>query len=237
MGQKVILALVVAGLALLGAGSAAAWWPGGGPAARAHEDDSACATDDRFMGLTDPAAPYDLRFIDEMIMHHQGAIVSAEMMIADSERPELRDLARRIVEGQRRQIEQLREWRETWYPDAPPPPMDMDPMDGMMDGDEGMGDMMGMMGMMGSMMGGDRADEMFLRMMIPHHQLAIEMAEDALRHVEHEELKDLARAIIADQSAEIEEMEGYLRDWYGAASTRHAAGPMGEMMRSMMGRC
>ena len=89
---------------------------------------------------------------------------------------------------------------------------------------------------MGGMMSGQDQDRMFLRMMIPHHQLAIDMAQDALRNAQHAELKDLAQQIIVDQSAEITEMEGYLRNWYGEASTRDTAAGMREMMRRMIGR-
>lgn len=179
----------------------------------------AAATDDPFMGLVDPAAPYDQRFLDEMIMHHQGAVMSARMMIADSPRPELRDLAQRIITGQQRQIDQMRAWRQQWYPNAGPIPMDM-------------GSMMG--GNTGGMMGNAGSDRMFLRMMIPHHQLALTMADDALTNATHDELKGLARAIIADQSAEITEMEGYLQAWYGEASTRSQAGAMRDRMRGMI---
>ncbi len=230
MSTRTMFALVFAGLALLGAWVTDGAGLTGRSTTLAHGDHgNATPTGDAgdpFMGLADTSAPYDLRFIDEMIMHHQGAIMSAEMMIGDSERPELRDLARRIDKGQREQIERMRTWREQWYPDAPAPAMDMDPMTRMMDM---------MSGMMGGMMGGERADRMFLRMMIPHHQLAIDMAEDALHQAEHEDLKGLAREIVADQSAEITEMEGYLRDWYGEGSTRDAAGTMRDMMRMMMG--
>ncbi|MBA3519264.1 MAG: DUF305 domain-containing protein [Rhizobiales bacterium] len=189
-------------------------------------DESRCGTsacDGPFMGITDANAPYDLRFIDEMVMHHQGAIMSSEMMIADSERPELRDLAQRIQEDQQRQIDQMLAWRAEWYPDAPTPAMDSNPMGQMMDGT----------GMMGGMMGGEMTDRMFLRMMIPHHQLAIEMGEDALVNADHEELKTLAQEIIDGQSAEITEMERYLSDWYDEESTRDAAAAM----RTMMGGC
>ena len=194
-----------------------------------------------FMGTADANAPYDQRFIDEMLMHHQGAIMSSQMMIGDSERPELRDLARRIQEGQQRQIDQMRGWRAAWYGSPDAPTGGMGSMGGMV-GNGGMGGMMGgggMMGnggMMGGMMGGQDADRMFLRMMIPHHQLAIDMAEDALQNAEREEIKALAREIIADQSAEITEMEGYLATWYGEGTTRDMAGSMRDMMRRMMGR-
>ncbi len=160
-----------------------------------------------------------------MIMHHRGAIMSAEMMIADSEYPEIRDLAQRIQKEQQRQIDQMLAWRAEWYPDAATPAMTME--------SGYMGGMTGGSGMMGSMMNGEMADRMFLRMMIPHHQLAIDMAEDALINADHEELKTLAQEIINGQSAEIEEMEGYLREWYDEASTRGAAGEM----HAMMGGC
>lgn len=58
----------------------------------------------------------------------------------------------------------------------------------------------------------DMADEMFLRMMIPHHQRAIDMSEKALQRSERPEVKDLARTIIDEQSAEIKQMKGYLED-------------------------
>ncbi len=57
--------------------------------------------------LTDQNAPFDQRFLNQMIAHHQGAVMSAQMMIADSARPELRDLAQRIITGQQREIDQM----------------------------------------------------------------------------------------------------------------------------------
>ena len=41
------------------------------------------------MGSFDEEQPFDLQFIDQMIMHHQGAIMSSKHMISDSERPKL----------------------------------------------------------------------------------------------------------------------------------------------------
>jgi uncharacterized protein (DUF305 family) len=162
----------------------------------------------RMMGSFNEEKPFDLQFIDQMIMHHQGAIMSSEHMISDSERPELRQLAENIQESQSEQIEQMQEWREEWYGD------DAGQDSGVMDPsqmDEMMGD--GMMGgSMQGMMSGDMADVMFLRMMIPHHQLAIDMSEEALVKAEHPELKELAQTIIDEQSAEIEVMQGYLEE-------------------------
>jgi uncharacterized protein (DUF305 family) len=67
-------------------------------------------------------------------------------------------------------------------------------------------------GSMQEVMGGEATDEMFLRMMIPHHQMAVDMGERALERAEHPELKELAQKIIDEQSAEIELMRGYLEE-------------------------
>ena len=164
----------------------------------AQDNDSQSST--QTMGSFDEDKPFDLQFIDQMIIHHQGAIMSAEHMIAGSERPELRQLSENIQTSQAEQIEQMRTWREEWYPDAAPT-FEMDPTQ--------MSEMMGD-NQMQEMMGTEGTDAMFLRMMIPHHQLAIDMSEQALDYAEHPELKELAQQIIDEQSAEIELMEGYL---------------------------
>lgn len=78
-------------------------------------------------------------------------------------------------------------------------------------------------GMMGGAMGGMMRqmypnadlDQMFMQMMIPHHEDAISMANTALQQSQHPEIKTLAQAIVAAQTAEIQEMRGYLRTWYG----------------------
>jgi uncharacterized protein (DUF305 family) len=148
-----------------------------------------------------------------MIVHHQGAIVSSEHMIADSERPELRQLAENIQRSQSEQIEQMRAWREQWYPDAEPTSemMDSAQMDEMMDSAQ-MDGMMGEGHLQEEMMGGDATDSMFLRMMIPHHQSAIDMSEQALERAEHPELRELAQQVIDEQTVEIGLMEGCLKE-------------------------
>lgn len=161
------------------------------------------------MGSFDENRPFDLQFIDQMTMHHEGAIMSSEHMIGDSERPELRQLAENIQRTQAEQIEQMQAFREEWYSDDEQTSgMPAGMMEEMMD-DGMMNEMMG--GSMQDMMGGDATDAMFLRMMIPHHQMAIDMSEEALDgKAEHSELKELAQTIRDEQSAEIELMQGYL---------------------------
>jgi uncharacterized protein (DUF305 family) len=140
-----------------------------------------------------------------MIPHHEGALMSSEHMISNSKRPEMLRLYKNIQKSQTEQIEQMQKWRKEWYPDAAQP-------SGMMD-DGQTGSMMGngmMDGSMQGMMITNALDTMFLKMMIPHHQMAVDMSEEALSKAEHPELRDLAQKIRDEQSSEIELMQGYL---------------------------
>ncbi len=79
-------------------------------------------------------------------------------------------------------------------------------------GDGAMG-MMSKMGMMLEGLEGDEFDEAFIRLMIPHHQGAIDMAEEALKSAKHPEMKQLATDIIEAQQREIDMMKGWLTTW------------------------
>ena len=74
-------------------------------------------------------------------------------------------------------------------------------------------------------------DLMFIDMMIPHHEGAIAMAEVALEKGEHQEIKDLAKAIIESQQAEIDQMMAWRDEWYPNAPTM----PMDQMAQMMGG--
>jgi uncharacterized protein (DUF305 family) len=168
------------------------------------------------------SAPFDQRFLDAMIPHHQMAVLSAQRMIAGSGRPEMRDLAQRIITGQQREIDQMTQWRAAWYtgPAAPDASLCGGAMGGYSAGGMMGAGRSGMMGAAGAgMMGGSRdLDRMFLQMMIPHHEVAIRMAQDALTQAGHPEIKALVQQIITTQQAEISEMRGYLQQWYGVTN-------------------
>ena len=87
--------------------------------------------------------------------------------------------------------------------------------DGKMMGDSGMQGMMADMN--ASLIGksGDEFDKAFLSEMIVHHQGAVEMAQLALANAKHQEIKDLAGAIITAQNKEIADMQSWGKGWYG----------------------
>jgi uncharacterized protein (DUF305 family) len=67
--------------------------------------------------------------------------------------------------------------------------------------------------------GGHNAqDVMFAQMMIPHHQQAVTMAEQAATKASSPEVKQLAERIEQAQGPEIQKMAGWLRSWGVPAS-------------------
>jgi uncharacterized protein (DUF305 family)/uncharacterized cupredoxin-like copper-binding protein len=168
---------------------------------------------------------FDLAFIDMMIPHHEGAVAMAMVALERGEHEEIRILAQDIVDAQDAEIAQLRAWRSEWYPGAPTVTMaDMTQMQNMGQMMPGMSDLMGSMGMMQMDPAADVAalcsvtdafDRAFIDMMIPHHQSAIMMAQAALQHAQHQELKDLAHEIVDAQQREIDQMKGWRAAWYG----------------------
>ena len=54
-------------------------------------------------------------------------------------------------------------------------------------------------------------DEDFVRLMLPHHQAAIDMAKAELMYGQDPEMRRLAQEIITDQQSEIDLMQLWLR--------------------------
>jgi uncharacterized protein (DUF305 family) len=63
----------------------------------------------------DASVPYDQRFLQAMIDHHQGAIGMAEMAAQQTERDEIRKLAGSITSAQQSEIAQMQKWLSEWF--------------------------------------------------------------------------------------------------------------------------
>lgn len=63
---------------------------------------------------------------------------------------------------------------------------------------------------------GDRA---FIDGMVPHHEMALMMADEAQYEAKRQELKDFAVQVKGDQRAEILEMKGWRKAWFGSDET------------------
>lgn len=63
----------------------------------------------------DEGVPFDRRFIEAMVSHHQGAIAMAEHALAAAEHQEIRQVAEGIITAQEREIARMQEWLAAWY--------------------------------------------------------------------------------------------------------------------------
>jgi uncharacterized protein (DUF305 family) len=66
------------------------------------------------MSVAKGEASYDLRFIDAMIPHHEGAIAMAKEAKAKAEHSELKTLSDAIIAAQTAEIDRMRAWRAQW---------------------------------------------------------------------------------------------------------------------------
>lgn len=158
---------------------------------------------------TDAAADFndaDVMFAQGMIPHHEQAVEMAGLAADRSESPEVQDLAARIEGAQGPEIEQMQgllaDWGEEEMGDMGG--MDMEGMEGM----EGMASADEMAELEAA--SGTEFDQLFLTLMIEHHEGAVAMAEAEVADGQNAEAQDLAQAIIDAQQSEIDEMQGLL---------------------------
>ncbi|MEG3437280.1 DUF305 domain-containing protein [Pannus brasiliensis CCIBt3594] len=164
----------------------------------------------------------DRHFIQMMIPHHQGAIDMAKLASRKAKHPEIKELARAIETDQSREIQEMRAWYQKWYgtdvPSVSHTGMSMhEGMSGNAGLDTDMTWMMGGMGMMNldldALENAPDFDRAFLEGMIYHHEMAIMMAAMVLNSP-RAELRDLGKAIIANQTAEIDRMVTWQETWF-----------------------
>jgi uncharacterized protein (DUF305 family) len=145
-------------------------------------------------------AKYEIDFLQDMIDHHMMAVMTAELCVKKAVHEELRALCQDIIAAQSAEIEQMQAWLQKWYGIAYEPEMSK----GMMKDVERL-----------AALSGAEFEIAFMEMMIAHHAKAIREAERCVDRAYHPELEELCEGIIATQSAEIEQMQEWLCEWYG----------------------
>jgi uncharacterized protein (DUF305 family) len=58
---------------------------------------------------------FDLRFLNAMITHHEGAIKMAKQVLIPTARPEIHALAGNIISSQSQEISTMQKWLKEWY--------------------------------------------------------------------------------------------------------------------------
>lgn len=66
----------------------------------------------------------------------------------------------------------------------------------------------------------------FLSLMIPHHEEAIDTAQRVLEYSDRPAMREFAQDIIEVQTAEIDQMEAWLGEWYPGQETNLTYSPM-----------
>lgn len=132
------------------------------------------------------------QFISEMIPHHQEAVDTAKIILANSNNQELKALAQNIVNAQTQEIAQLKSWRTEFYPNSAYQAAYTPMMPNL------------------EKLKGNDLDNAFIQGMIMHHMMAIMMAQQVLSLNPHQEVADFANQVIKVQSAEIKQMQEML---------------------------
>lgn len=70
--------------------------------------------DDTDITRLENAEDFDRVFVEEMIPHHQMAVMMASMLKNGTQRPEMKQLADDIITAQTREIDQMRQWLKDW---------------------------------------------------------------------------------------------------------------------------
>lgn len=155
----------------------------------------------------------DAHFIEQMIPHHNDAIIMAKLAQEKANKPEIKQLAEDIITSQGAEINQMKAWYKSWFG------KDVPEGDSVMN-QHGMGRGSGMhMGMMGNesdmtrLESAEDFDKAFIEDMIPHHQMAVMMANMLNGGTQRPEMKKLASEIIAAQTKEINQMREWYSEW------------------------
>jgi uncharacterized protein (DUF305 family) len=171
-------------------------------------DDSNDAATDTAGETTATGAEFndaDVEFAQQMIPHHAQAVEMAQMVPDQGVSPELIELADAVEAAQQPEIDQMTAMLERWGQDVPSTDL----------GEQGSMEMEGMMSMEDmdalAAMSGPEFEQMWLTMMIEHHEGAIAMAETELAEGSDEDARMLAQDIVDAQRAEITQMEQMLQ--------------------------
>lgn len=146
------------------------------------------------------AANFEIKFMTDMIDHHQMAIEMAEICLDKAVHEELRTTCQNIIATQSAETQQMQSWLQDWYGITYEPVMKP--------GDEKMMERL-------ASLSGAEFEIAFMEMMIKHHEKAIKEGRHCLDRAYHAELREMCEDIIATQSAEIAQMQTWLCQWYG----------------------
>lgn len=151
-------------------------------------------------------AKYEVRFMENMVDHHNMALEMARICLTNAVHSELQTMCEQVIAAQQEEITTLQRWLNDWYGIAGYQPKmsagDMNQMDRL------------------RALSGAEFEITFMRQLIRHHQRAIRMAATCTERASHTELVEMCEEIIETQSAEIVQLRAWLCKWYGMCNRR-----------------
>ncbi|MEM9401196.1 MAG: DUF305 domain-containing protein [Pseudomonadota bacterium] len=155
----------------------------------------------------------DVTFMQNMIPHHQQAVEMSELVDERTNNEDVKELAAKILASQDDEIKFMQEWLASRDQSEGNAHAHHHGMDDSLMADMGMATPEQMATLAESE--GVDFDEQFLRLMIRHHEGAIDMVDDLLRTQSaayDAELYNFTNDVKQDQGAEIKAMEGVLAE-------------------------
>ena len=180
-------------------------------------NDSGNASDAQTASNGDVFNDADVEFATDMIQHHAQAIQMVTLTDSRTLDPPVKELANQIRDAQVPEVETMTDWLTSWDKEIPETSNDhvngghdMSDMPSM----DGMDDVPGMMSAedMEALMSASDAEfqDMWLEMMMKHHEGAIEMAKTEKADGKFPDAIALANSIVTSQQAEIDQIKTLL---------------------------
>ncbi|MBN6050626.1 DUF305 domain-containing protein, partial [Nonomuraea sp. RK-328] len=139
-------------------------------------------------------AESDVTFSQEMIVHHRLTIMLAEPAVERGGSAYVRDLARKLVDGEKKDITQMTSWLRSWKAEVPDESHAGHDMPGMVSAK----DVEAMKGLSGSAF--DRA---WLKALAEHLDAGVKMSEVAQAMGKHAPTVKLARRLVEEQREQV----------------------------------
>ncbi len=146
---------------------------------------------------------FDYDFAKMMIEHHHAAVDMAQIEISKGTDEKIKAMAQNIITKQTEEIKKLQDIVNSYKTSEMK-------NDSSQKHDELHEAMENMMSKMNGMQMTGNTDKDFVMMMIPHHESAVSMFKEELKHGRNAQLKQMAQKGIADQTKEINGMKSWM---------------------------
>lgn len=145
------------------------------------------------MDLGRPDRTLDLRYMNNMIAHHRGAMLLALQADKQTQRPEMKDLSNKILADEPNAIAELYKWKKDWYGDTKTTKDPVVPNLGVYD---------------------ERFDLRFLNALIAHHDLGLIMTKDVKSKSSRTEILNNADAVDTFLTTTLKLFKDWRLEWY-----------------------